>query len=155
MEEGYIKDEDISDFGRTWDKARNIGISSGFLPRTNPITLNDGRIILPIYMDWNTSSAVITSKDGGLTWTKPRYVLFLFGIQPTIIERSDLSLFALMRSGMPPRLAWQAVSYDLGNKWEGQKASNVNNPGTSLEMLKLKNGHVVLVFNDAKKINPA
>ncbi len=138
------------DFGHTWDKARDVGELAGFLPRNHPIRLHDGRIILPLYTDWNTSSAIITSKDGGLTWERPRYMLFLFGIQPTIIQCSDLSLFALMRSGMWPRLSWQAVSKDLGHSWKSRKFSNVKNPGSSLEMVKLRNGHVVLVFNDSK-----
>lgn len=138
------------DFGHTWGEVRNVGTPVGFLPRTNPINLSDGRILLPVYTDYTTSSAVITSKDGGLTWSVPKYVLFLFGIQPTIIQRSDLSLFALTRTGMWPRLSWQAVSYNLGRSWKGQWVSNVNNPGCSLAMIKLKSGNVALVFNNSK-----
>jgi len=138
------------DFGRTWDKPRNIGAFSGFLPRNHPIELQDGQIVLPVYMDWNTSSAVMISKNGGLTWGRPKYILFLFGIQPTIIQRSDLSLFALMRTGTWPRLAWQAVSGNLGDNWKEQKLSSIKNPGSSLEMIKLANGHIALVFNDSK-----
>ncbi|MCX5686733.1 MAG: sialidase family protein [Candidatus Omnitrophica bacterium] len=138
------------DFGYTWDKARNLGTPVGFLPRTNPINLSDGRILLPVYTDFTTSSAVVTSRDGGMTWSAPKYILFLFGIQPTIIQRSDLSLFALTRTGMWPRLSWQAVSCDLGRSWKGQRVSNIKNPGCSLEMIKLHSGNVVLVFNDSK-----
>lgn len=138
------------DFGHTWSKARDAGVPTGFLPRTNPIRLHDGSVILPLYTDWNTSSALVISRDDCLTWERPIYILFLFGIQPTIIQRSDSSLFALMRSGMPPRLAWQATSDDLGRSWKHQKFSTINNPGTSLEMIKLQNGHVVLAFNDSK-----
>ena len=56
-----------------------------------------------------------------------------------------------MRTGMPPRLAWQAISHDDGFNWGDWKYSDVKNPGTALEMIKLKNGHVVLVSNDSKK----
>lgn len=138
------------DFGHTWDEARKLGTPMGFLPRANPINLSDGRILLPVYTDYTTSSAVVTSKDGGLTWSAPKYILFLFGIQPTIIQRSDLSLFALTRTGMWPRKSWQAVSHDLGRSWIGQWVSNIKNPGCSIVMIKLKSGNVVLVFNDSK-----
>ena len=138
------------DFGYTWDEASSLGTISWFSTRTNPIRLNDGRIILPIYTDLSTSSAVAISKDGGLTWEGPKYLLFFFGIQPTIIQRSDLSLFALTRSGMWPRLSWQAVSYNLGQSWKNQRCSNIKNPGFSLEMIKLRSGNVVLAFNDSK-----
>ncbi|MFH0764405.1 MAG: exo-alpha-sialidase [Candidatus Omnitrophota bacterium] len=138
------------DFGRTWSEPRNVGTPVGFLPRTNPINLIDGRILLPVYTDYTTSSAVITSRDGGMTWSAPKYILFLFGIQPTVIQRSDLSLFALTRTGMWPRLSWKTVSYNLGRNWKNQWVSNVKNPGCSLEMIKLKSGNVALVFNDSK-----
>ena len=138
------------DYGRTWERSRRIGAPIGFLARTHPIRLQNGWVILPVYTDWNTSSAILISKDGCMTWELPRNIIFLFGIQPTIIERSDLSLFALMRSGMWPRQAWQAVSKNSGLSWIGQLISNVKNPGSSLEMIKLQNGHVVLVFNDSK-----
>ena len=138
------------DFGQTWDEARNVGAFSWFFARTHPIRLHDGQIVLPVYTDLSTSSAVVISKDGGLTWEGPKYMLLLFGIQPTIIQRSDLSLFALMRTGMWPRLCWQAVSYDFGESWKDQRLSNVKNPGFSLEMLKLKSGNIVLAFNDSK-----
>ena len=52
---------------------------------------------------------------------------------------------------MPPRLAWQASSGDSGNNWKDRKYSSVDNPGTSLEMIKLSNGHAALAFNDSKK----
>jgi hypothetical protein len=139
------------DFGRTWDEPRSVGKLSRFLPRNHPIKLQDGRIILPVYADISTSSAVAISKDGGLTWDGPKYILYFLGTQPTIIQRSDLSLFTMMRTGMWPRKCWQAVSKDMGNTWQGRSISNINNPGSSLEMLKLKSGNVVLAFNDSKK----
>jgi predicted neuraminidase len=139
------------DLGRTWGEARDVSGLSWFLTRTHPIRLHNGDIILPVYSDLSASSAVAISKDGGLTWKGPKYILFFFGIQPTIIERSDLSLFTLMRCGMTPRLAWQATSNDSGKSWRDREYSNLNNPGTSLEMIKLNNGHVVLAFNDSKK----
>jgi len=151
MVKDTVRMKTSDDYGRTWSNARNIDKLSWFLPKTHPLRLHNGDIVLPIYTDLSTSSAVAISKDGGLTWGGPEYILFLFGIQPTIIERSDFSLFTLMRCGMPPRLAWQAASDNSGKSWRDRKYSNVYNPGTSLEMIKLGNGHVVLAFNDSKK----
>ena len=122
----------------------------GFLPKNHLLRLKDGRIVLPLYTDWNTSSALLISKDGGLTWDGPRYILFLLGTQPSVIQLSDSSLFALMRTGTWPRRAWQAISSDGGMNWTGQKVSRVDNPGASLEMVKLKDGNIVLAYNDSK-----
>ena len=145
-----IRVKTSQDFGHTWSEARDLGNFSWFLPRTHPIRLQDGQLILPIYTDLSTSSAAAISKDGGLTWMGPQYILFFFGIQPTIIQRSDSSLFALMRTGMWPRLCWQAVSEDLGRSWKDQRVSGVKNPGFSIEIIKLKSGNVVMAFNDSR-----
>ncbi|MDD5135905.1 MAG: exo-alpha-sialidase [Candidatus Omnitrophica bacterium] len=145
-----IRMKTSSDFGRTWDEPRDAGKLTWFLTRTHPVDLDDGRVILPIYTDLSTSSAAAISKDGGFTWSGPKYLLFLFGIQPTIIQRSDSTLFALMRTGMWPRLAWQAISYNRGQSWKDRRWSNIQNPGFSLEMIKLKSGNVALAFNDSK-----
>ncbi len=151
MVKDTIRMKTSDDYGRTWTKAHDIKGLAWFLPKTHLLKLNNGDLIFPIYTDLSTSSAVAISKDDGLTWKGPKFILFFFGIQPTIIERSDFSLFTLMRCGMPPRLAWQATSDDSGNSWKNRKYSNVDNPGTALEMIKLNNGHVVLAFNDTKK----
>ena len=140
-----------SDFGYTWDEGRAIGTPPGFLIRTNPVKLYDDSLVLPIYADWCNFSAVVISKDDGLTWGKPKWILPFLGIQPTIIQRSDSSLFTLMRTGAWPRQAWQAESKDNGNTWINQRVSSINNPNSSLEMATLRNGHIVLAFNDSKK----
>ena len=138
------------DSGRTWGKDRKIDTPIGFLPRTHPVRLHDGTVLLPLYVNWSTSSVVMASRDDGSTWGKYRCILLLFGIQPTIIQRSDLSLFALTRTGMWPRFSWQAASYDLGRNWKGQKLSGIKNPGSSIEMVKLDSGNIVLAFNDSR-----
>lgn len=138
------------DFGHSWAEAYSPGIPLGYLPKAHPIRLHNGWIVLPLYTDWSASSAVVTSKDNGLTWGRPRFILFFMGAQPSIIQRSDLSLFTLMRSGMWPRLSWQAVSKNFGRSWVGQQISRVKNPGSAFEMLKLHNGNVVLAFNNSR-----
>jgi predicted neuraminidase len=139
------------DSGRTWGNSSDFGTPVGYLSRSRPIRLYNGWLVMPIYMDWDTSSFIIISKDGGLTWGKPKLIFPFLGIEPTIIQRSDLSLFALMRSGTWPRRSWEVTSEDLGRSWKNWRISDITNPGSALEMMKLRNGHVVLVFNNAKR----
>lgn len=139
------------DSGYTWEKAVDVSMPHGFLARTHLLRVGDKRVVFPVYSDLNASSAVIISEDDGLTWSGPRYILRFLGIQPTIIQRSDSSLFALMRSGLWPHKAWQAASFNIGRSWSNQRPSDLNNSGASLEMVKLRNGHVAAVFNDSKK----
>ena len=146
-----IKVRVSDDFGHTWEDGHDIGTPAGYLSRAHPIRLHNGWLALPIYMDQSASSAISISKDAGTTWEKPKWILPFLGIEPTIIQGSDLNLFALMRSGMWPRRSWQVISKDLGRSWKNHRISDINNPGSALEMLKLRNGHVVLVFNNSKK----
>lgn len=139
-----------NDSGKTWSEPHYLEGYSGFLTRNHPVKLKDGSLILPVYADWCTSAAVGISRDDGLTWEKPRFIHYLLGLQPTIIQRSDSNLYALMRTGTWPRLAWQAMSADGGLHWKNQSLSSVKNPGCSLEMLKLKSGNVVLAYNDSR-----
>lgn len=146
-----IKVKVSNDFGHTWEKSRDLGTPVGYLSRTHPVKLHNGWFILPIYMDSSASSAIVISKDGGLTWGKCEWILPFLGIEPAIIQKSDLSLFVIMRSGMWPRRSWQVISEDLGRTWKNHSISDVNNPGSALDMVKLRNGHIVLVFNNSKK----
>jgi len=139
------------DLGNTWGRPHDVGTPMRYFSRSRPAILHNGWFVLPIYLDWSASSAIIISKDGGLTWGKPKWILPFFGIEPTIIQRSDLSLFALMRSGCWPHRSWQVASKDLDHSWKEQKISSIKNPGSALEMIKLRNGHVALVFNDSEK----
>jgi len=140
-----------NDLGHTWGEARDLGAPERFITRTRPIRLRNGWVLLPIYADWCNLSAVMISKDDGMTWGSPRWILPFLGIQPAVVQRADGTLFTLMRTGMWPRRSWQAVSADNGVHWWGQWVSGVQNPNSSLEMASLKNGHIVLTFNDSRK----
>ena len=138
------------DGGQTWGSAYDLGAPGQLLPRTHPIRLDNGWVLFPLYFDWSASAVTMTSLDDGATWGRLRYILPLLGTQPTLMQRSDGSVFALMRTGMWPRRSWQAVSRNFGKSWGRHRLSKLRNPGSSLDMVRLRSGHVALVFNDSK-----
>lgn len=137
------------DHGLTWSSSEPWLTFAGFLPRTHALTLDNGWIAMPIYYEPLTSSYLVLSKDQGATWETPTVILAFLGIQPAIIQRSDQSLFALMRSGAYPHKAYQARSTDRGQTWGEQQISELDNPGSSLDMVNLVDGHVAVAFNDS------
>ena len=73
-------------------------------------------------------------------------------IQPTIAERNDGTLYTVMRdNGPPPKRLHESVSYDRGETWSDVVDSTLPNPGSGAEILRLQNGHWLLISNDTEK----
>ena len=144
-----IKMSVSDDHGLTWGPVSDFGTGGGYLPRTHPKTLDNGWIIVPLYVEYSASAVMVRSEDGGLTWEAPTSILPFLGTQPTVIQRSDLSLFAMMRSGSPPQKSWKARSTDRGLTWGERALSPLDNPGSSLEMVTLETGDVAVAFNNS------
>jgi predicted neuraminidase len=137
-----------SDNGITWSKDQSFYHDTiGWLPRNLTLWLHDGRLIVPISDERNGHgvdlSFFLATKDNGLTWT--RSGIMRGGEQPTFIERSDGTLLAYLR--VRPNIK-SAESRDGGKTWSEPTATQWKNPDAGISMRKLKNGHVILVFNN-------
>jgi predicted neuraminidase/peroxiredoxin len=133
------------DLGRTWSEDKVLHDELGWLPRNATVMLRDGTLALPLSgrVDGSYGSFLLTTKDHGRTWQRSGVVRG--GSQPTFIERDDESLFMMMRRS--PRIM-QSTSADGGKSWASAEQSKLKNPGAGIAMTKLRNGHVLLVFND-------
>jgi hypothetical protein len=127
------------DNGHRWSKDEPFlgGLREGL--RNAPITLRRGELILPL------ARSFAGSGDGGQTWECLGAVDT--GGQPTVVERSDGSLLTLLRKG--PRIL-QAESCDAGRTWSKTVATELKNPDAGIAMTRLRNGHLVLVFNNSE-----
>jgi len=63
-----------------------------------------------------------------------------------MIERDDGTLFVMMRHR--PKIL-QSESRDGGNTWSDAQDSVLRNPDAGIAMTRLRNGHLVIVFNDS------
>jgi predicted neuraminidase len=120
----------------------------GWQPRCKPTVLPTGRILLPLYSDTYSVSVMAISDDEGKTWYASKPLAGFGSIQPAVLRRNDGTLVAYMRENGPIRKVRIAESKDDGISWGPVGATELPNPGSGLDAVRLNNGHWVLVYND-------
>jgi predicted neuraminidase len=124
----------------------------GWMARTHPLELASGRILVPLYSDGYDFSLVAITDDGGATWTTSEPLVSAGGVQPSLVRRRDGTLVAYMRdNGPPPNLVLTSTSQDNGITWSPVKDTELPNPGSSLEVVALRNGVWAMVHNDLEQ----
>ncbi len=122
---------------------------TGWMTRTHPTILADGRILLPLYSDGYNLSLVAISDDQGKTWTSSLPAVGRGNVQPSVLQKKDGSLVAYMRdNGDEPGKIMISTSDDNGYKWSIAKKTDIPNPGASIEAIGLENGDWALVYNN-------
>lgn len=132
-----------ADHGASWSEDRELVDTVGWLPRNPPITLSSGELLLPLA--GRVGSFFLRTRDQGRTWE--RSAVIAGGGQPAMIQREDGTLLALMRAR--PRILW-SESGDGGLGWTPAKPTALKNPGSGISATRLRNGRLVLVFNDSE-----
>ena len=121
----------------------------GWFTRTHPLALPSGRILVPLYSDGFSFGIMAISDDHGYTWTASEPIVGAGGVQPTVVRKNDGSLLAYLRdNGPPPKRALASESHDEGVTWTTARDTDIPNPGTSLEVVRLSDGHWIMVYND-------
>lgn len=124
----------------------------GWFTRTHPLELPSGRILVPMYSDGFSFGIMAISDDGGYTWTGSEPIVGAGGVQPSVVRKNDGSLVAYLRdNGPPPKRALISYSKDDGVSWTPAVDSEIKNPGTSLEVVRLRNGHWIVLHNDIER----
>lgn len=124
----------------------------GWMTRAHPFVLDGKRLIVPLYSDGFSFSLMAITDDWGSTWHTSTPLLGLGNIQPSIVQRVDGSLYTLMRdNGPPPKRLHQSSSSDRGEIWSPVTDTEQPNPGSGAEVIRLKNGHWLLIGNDTER----
>lgn len=144
-----------TDHGRTWSFPATLTEELGYLTRCSPLQIKNGDILLPAHDERDWSSLFFIAEEGGPIWTTgQRFDCgggFHWGnIEPTVIQRADESLLCYMRAGGPTtKRIWRSESFDKGRTWTEPATVSLPNPDSAIDLLRLKNGHVVLAFNNS------
>jgi predicted neuraminidase len=124
----------------------------GWFTRTHPLELPSGRILVPMYSDGYSFGIMAISDDHGYTWTASQPIVGAGCIQPSVVLKKDGTLVAYLRdNGPPPKRAHISFSKDDGVSWTTARDTEIPNPGTSLENIRLRDGNWIMVYNDLER----
>ncbi|SHF22478.1 Predicted glycoside hydrolase or deacetylase ChbG, UPF0249 family [Mariniphaga anaerophila] len=121
----------------------------GWMGRIQPIILQNGRILMPLYSDGYNVSLVAISDDDGNTWKPSLPIVGRGNIQPALIQKKDGTVVAYMRdNGDAPQRVVFSSSADNGYTWTASVKTDIPNPGASVEAIALESGEWLMVNND-------
>ncbi|MBN1341976.1 MAG: exo-alpha-sialidase [Phycisphaerae bacterium] len=123
----------------------------GWMPRVHATRLPGGKWILPLYCDTFSISIMAITADDGQTWQISEPLIGWGNIQPSVVQRKDGSLVAMMRENGVTKQIRVSESKDEGLTWGPVFSSPLPNEGSSVEVIKLASGHWALIYNDTKK----
>jgi predicted neuraminidase len=124
----------------------------GWMTRAHPFILDNRRLIVPLYSDGFSFSLMAITDDWGKTWKTSGPLVGGGNIQPSIVRKKDGTLFTLMRDNGPaPKRLHKSESRDQGETWSPVTDSDLPNPGSGAEIISLRNGHWVLIYNDTER----
>ena len=136
------------DNGHTWGEDREIEGSYGWLPRNTPVTLADGVLALPVsgtVEGQGSGSFLLVLNEESGEWTRRGFIPG--SSQPTVVVCDNGSLACFMRSS--PR-TMKSTSTDHGHTWTRPEATDLRNPSSGIDTVKLQSGRVLQVFTDTE-----
>ena len=150
------------DNAETWSDAFPLAFEEGMMVCNSPIVLNNGDYLLPLYHETGTDPEKTGADSAGLflrfdarkkLWQETGRIRSSTGnIQPVAVQLSNDHLVAYCRRGgdyLPTTNGFlvRAESHDDGRTWSEGRNSQFPNPNAAVDFIKLKNGHLLLVFN--------
>jgi predicted neuraminidase len=171
--EWYTMVMQSDDLGETWSAAKPLvkGDTGGRGPvRNKPIMLKDGSWLAPASLESEIWDAFVDiSQDDGQTWTMSKLVPVRHAskppkegdmeklpltessfqgkgiIQPTLWESEPGAVHMLLRS--TEGYIFRSDSEDGGHTWSPAYSNDVPNNNSGIDLTRLKNGTLLLVYN--------
>ncbi len=152
-----------TDGARTWSDSYVVTELPGTMVRGKPIVLSSGEYLLPIYRETGTDTERVGPDSTSMflrcdpkthVWSPSGVVRSAKGnIQPAIAEVAPGRLIAYCRRGGgydPKETGYIVVSRstDGGRTWARGQDSAFPNPNSAVDLLRLRNGHLLLFYND-------
>ncbi len=120
----------------------------GWMPRVHPLILPDGTLLLPLANETFSVAAMAMTRDGGETWTTSHVVPGGGVEQPSVVRLKDGRLVAFFRDAGPAHRIRRSESNDGGETWSEITNTDLPNPGAGIEAAMLRNGHLMMIYND-------
>jgi predicted neuraminidase len=144
----------VSPDSYAWRQPQVVREERGWMARARPLSLPDGRTLLPLYDERDWSGHVVDlgrAYDGGPLLRRYGHVTAPQGlIQPVIVPLTDGRLRMYLLTGGPGGFIWQSESADGGRTWTYPEPTCLPNPNSGIDALRLHNGWLVMAYNDSK-----
>ena len=154
------------DGAKTWSDSFVVTEEEGTMVRGRPIVLDTGEYLLPIYHETGRDTERVgpdstsrflryNPKNRARAWHPSGVIRSVKGnIQPAVAQLSRNRLVAYCRRGggyEPVKDGYiiRAESTDGGRTWSEGRDSRFANPNAAIDLLELRNGHLLLFFNDS------
>ena len=143
------------DNGKTWSNIEHLPAGLYGPIRTKPLVLSDGTVVSGTSVESYDSWAcwIERSTNNGKTWKRigPITVPGKEGIiQPSVIQLDGDHLRLYARSKQAIGRICVADSFDKGLTWTDARPLALPNPNSGIDVIKLADGRIVLVFNDSR-----
>jgi hypothetical protein len=142
------------DEGRTWSKPEHLPAGIYGPIRAKPLVLASGLIVsgtsVESYQSW--AGWIERSSDNGKTWTRHGPILPPEGgmIQPSVVQVAGDHLRLYARTDRAGRIAI-SDSMDAGVTWSPARLSELPNPNSGMDVIRLKDGRYLAVYNHTTK----
>lgn len=152
--EAVICVTESSDGGESWTAARVVHEQRGLMTKTRPLRVG-GRLLLPVYDERSWCSHVLVQERAGPAGRLEPWRLYGDTtsrgktIQPAIVPLRDGRLLMLSRS--PLGHVYRSFSYNSGFSWTASQPTELPNPNSGIELLRLAQGPLLLVYNPQPK----
>ncbi len=161
--DSVVKFKRSSDNAQTWTDSDNLSFEKGVMVRSQPIVLENGEYLVPVYHETgadrertaaDTTSFFFRYDPKSKTWNETKRIQSDNGnLQPAVVQISSDDLIAYCRPAgdfepNPNRFAVRAESHDGGHTWTKAENSPFPNPNSAVDLIKLRNGHLFLIYND-------
>lgn len=120
----------------------------GWMPRTHPLPLPDGSLLVPLANENVNIAAMAIAHDGGRRWTFSAAVPTAGVIQPSVIRLPDGTLQAYFRDARGTGRIARSTSRDQGLTWSEATPTDLPNPSGGIEAIVLRSGAIGVVHND-------
>ena len=152
------------DNAETWSDASMLSLETGIMVRNRPIVLLDGSYLLPAYKETghdpekvgpDSTSLFLRFDPKRKNWTETGRIRSPNGnIQPAPVQIDKNRLIAYCRrgGGYDPKEVGhiiQSESHDGGLTWLTGTNSSFPNPNAAIDLLKLRSGRLMLLYNDS------
>jgi predicted neuraminidase len=139
-----------------------LNFEEGTMVRGQPVVLNNGDYLLPMYHETGedreksgatTCSYFMRYDPETKTWTETNRITSPMGnLQAQLVQLTDKYLIAYLRRGgdfLPTDRGYmlRSESRDGGYTWSNAVETKFPNPNSAVEFIKLRNSHLLLVYN--------